>query len=136
MSAKLPDRVRAGDLITDEWANSIRDAIASGTLHAGLGSGIRLDRTAGGTAISTYQPLRFFGVASGNISARSGTTLGTGKVTRHYSDGGTDTSTTIDYDVLNPSSNTMGSGEGITSGKYCFVQEDSDGNLVVGTLEC
>ena len=104
------------------------------------GSGAVSVRTGhrGQVQVAVPSILRFVGVANGDIPARSGSSWGTGTVTRYEYDAvsGDDDSTGQDFDVVNPSSTMMSSGNGIDDGQYCWVEEDSDGNLVVTPLEC
>ena len=130
---------RKGDPLLARQLQAILDEMRrpSQILRAGAGLSAR-QGAHGQTQITGEKRLGFFGVASGNISPRSGSTMGTGTVTRHQVNitSGDDVATTINYPVWNPSSNTMASGNGINSGQYCWVQEDDDGNLIVTPLEC
>ncbi len=87
----------------------------------------------------------FLAIANGDIPARSGSTLGVGSVfsvsvAPTYTTGtltaaaaSTDTDT---FEVVNPSSSTMTSTNGIDSGQYCWVEQGSDGLYYVSPLEC
>lgn len=132
----LPPRAKPGDEIQAAHFNALRGAIIRNSILAGDSSGVELVQTEAGTTISVSLPLRFVGVANGNISPRSGSAWGTGTVTRYWWDGTSDHTAYQDFTVVNPSSSTMTSGHGIDSGQYCWVEEDSDGNLVVTPLEC
>ena len=84
-----------------------------------------------------FPPSGFVGVANGVISARSGTTAGTGVVTIKQLDGNTITDSQVsNVTVYNASSTTMTSGNGIASGQYVWVQRDAFGALWVSPLEC
>lgn len=134
--ALSPDFKR-GDPLSHATLNEIVRRLEPVAPRGGAGLDVRMGRD-GQVQVAALQPLRFVGVANGAISPRSGSTWGTGKVTRYQLDhvAGTDSSTGQDYDVVNPSSTKMSSGNGIDSGQYCWVEEDSDGNLVVTPLEC
>ena len=84
-------------------------------------------------------------VANGNIPARSGSTFGVGSVksittTATYTTGAltgaTGATDSTAYDVINVSSNTMTSGNGIDSGQYSWAEQGNDGLLYVTPLEC
>ncbi len=76
------------------------------------------------------------GKASGTISARSGTTYGTGHVDIYRSNAGAEDGPIETIDVLNASA-TVGSVTGsISSGKYCSVAWDSQDQAWVAPLEC
>ena len=66
---------------------------------------------------------------SGGISARSGTTWGTGTVDIYRDDGGDADGSIETIDVLNP-------GTAISSGKWVAVEWDSWDLAWVGPLEC
>jgi hypothetical protein len=111
-------RARLGESEAGDGAESVRDS--RGRSH-----------------VAVAHRMAFVGKASGDIAAASGSTWGSGVVTRYEEDGsGAEYSASADYDVLNPSSNTMTGGAGIASGKRCFVQEDESGRLIVAPLEC
>lgn len=129
-------RFRPGDILRAETIDDLYRRTEPPAVRGSGGLTVRSDRRCLDLALT--QPLRFVGVAAGVITARSGSTWGTGTVTRYQFDAvaGTDSSTSQNFAVVNPSSTTMSSGNGINSGQYCWVQEDDDGNLVVTPLEC
>ena len=137
MPADLRDDYQAGDPLSHEWVNAVsrRLRVRPPRTGAGLASRVGPD---GQVQLAAVAKAAFVGVANGNITARSGSTAGTGSVTRYELDpiAGTYASTSINYDVFNPSASTMSSGNGINSGQYCWVEEDDDGNLLVTPLEC
>lgn len=126
------DVLRAADL------NLIVDAVRRSMGLTEGGDGIEgIGDGRGRSALAAPGRMAFIGKANGDISAASGSALGTGSVTRYEIDGSNNEyATTADYDVINPSSNTMTGGAGITAGKRCFVQEDESGRLIVAPLEC
>lgn len=101
------------------------------------GHGVVASRGARGRVhVTGTRPESFYGVAAANIAPASGDTPAAGTVTR-YRWGGTSYETTgVTYDVLNPSTTAMTSGNGIDSGMRVWVIEDDSGNLVVFPLEC
>ena len=131
----LAPNLRPGDPLTAEMVNELIRRTQPSQPRGGTGIDVR-SGPGGNHQFSATPLVRFVAVANGDISARSGSTWGTGSVTRYQFDGTHDSTTSVDYDVVNPSSNTMSGGAGITSGLYCFVAEDDDGNLVVSPLEC
>ena len=76
------------------------------------------------------------GRAAGDISARSGTTYGTGNVDLYRSDGGHSDGPIERVAVLNASQDTMSSGAGIDDGLYVAVEWDADDTAWVSPLEC
>jgi hypothetical protein len=126
---------RPGDILR---AETIGDLYRRTEPPAVRVSGGGLSARASGAVLDVVAaaPLRFVGVAAAAIPARSGSTWGTGTVTRYAFDGTNDYSTGQDFPVVNPSSSKMTSGNGIDAGQYCWVEEDSDGDLVVAPLEC
>lgn len=136
MPRPLP-RFRPGDALTARTMNDIVDRVNRQRLDTGQSVGIDVQETPNGT-IARVRPTNriLWGVADGDISARSGATLGTGKMTIYQNVGGSATSTGQDIDVINPSATTMTGGAGIASGKYCFAAQDADGYWVVAPLEC
>lgn len=128
---------RTDDVLRADDLNAIVAAVKARLGAIEGGSGVVVTRDGRGNAYLTGEKRAgWVGKANGNISAASGSAWGTGTVTKYIWTGSAEATTGADYSVLNPSDNTMGSGEGITSGKRCFVQEDEQGNLIVGTLEC
>jgi hypothetical protein len=116
---------RKGDRLTAEAMQEIVRRL--NRLEGIKGSG-RL-QTRGGSVAYVEGVRASLGVASGAITARSGTTLGTGTVTFYYNVGGTATVTGQSETVLNP-------GIAISSGKYVWVEQDMTGDWYVSPLEC
>lgn len=133
----LTDDFRRGDVLSHEVINELIRRTEPARPRASGGISVRTGPR-GQVQVTGTTRMGWVGVADGNISARSGSTWGTGTVTRYQYNwiSGDDSSTSLNYPVVNPSSNTMSSGYGINSGQYCWVQEDDDGNLVVMPLEC
>jgi hypothetical protein len=129
----MPPSFRPGDVLTAATLNDLYGRTVPPVVRA-TGATARSGRDAIDLAIAA--PLRFVGVAKAAIPARSGSTWGTGTVTRYAFGGTDDYATGQDFAVVNPSSSKMSSGNGIDPGQYCWVEEDSDGDLVVAPLEC
>jgi hypothetical protein len=127
-----------GDALKASQLQAIVDAVRKclGKIVGGTGVDVRRDAR-GNTVITGRQRPVWIGKANGNIPAASGSAWGAGSVTRWSVDGsGNEYTTSVNYDVLNPSSTTMTSGNGIDSGQRCRVWQDEDGNLIVEPLEC
>lgn len=133
----LSPNFRPGDPISHETFNEIARALRPTQIRGSGGVTVRAGHN-GQVQIAGETCLRFVGVANGAIPAATATIgqWGTGSVTRVAFDGTNGYSTGQDFDVVNPSPATMTSGNGIDSGQSCWVEEDSDGNLVVTPLEC
>lgn len=103
---------------------------------------LKLDSWASADAIPTLTLIGwdnfYVGEATSNITARSGTTLGTGTVKLQGNDGagGIVDIGGPDIDVLNNSSATMTSGNGIDSGMKVHVRKDAFGDWWVFPDEC
>ena len=135
--ADLQDNFKAGDPLSHETMNAIVRALKPPDVRVGPGLSVRRGAR-GQVQLTTGRPMQFVGSANGNITARSGSAWGTGSVSIVDFDpiAGTENVTSVSYDVVNPSSNTMSDGYGIDSGQRCWVQEDDAGNLIVSPLEC
>jgi hypothetical protein len=79
--------------------------------------------------LGAHCPSVAVGKASGGITARSGTTYGTGSVDIYRAVGGSADGPVETVEVLNP-------GTSISSGKYVSVGWDMDGTAWVAPLEC
>jgi hypothetical protein len=144
---KVLKKVKPGEPITAAAWNELVDLIQRAQIILGPDSG--LDGMPGprGFAIKARKDNNggFLAVADGNITARSGTTLGKGKaklVAVNVTISGsvitayTASVTSFSYSVYYGSSHTMTSGNGIDSGMYCWVQPDQSGLLAVAPLDC
>lgn len=131
-------RWKAGDVIKAADLNRLVEAIERGTLTVSQDSGLEMQQGRGGTSLRVVFPVnRFVGVASGNISTRSSGTPGSGSVTLYrYDTTNGLTSLAINVSVLNASSTSMSSGNGIDSGKYCWIEQDGDGWWWVSPFDC
>jgi hypothetical protein len=79
---------------------------------------------------------RAIGVANGNITARSGTTVGSGTVRVWRLNGSTLFDNGVDYTVNNASAEMTTLGNGIDTGVYVWIMKDRDGIWWVSPLEC
>jgi hypothetical protein len=86
------------------------------------------------SAVDTVE--RTIGVANGNITARSGTTVGTGIVRVWRLSGTTLFDNGVDQSVNNASAEVTAGGNGIDSGVYVWIMKDRDGIWWVSPLEC
>ncbi len=132
----LPE-FKAGDALSAGKLMELRNRILRLRLTTGQNSGIVLTESITGTAIRVQFPSdRYVGiVASGDITARVGTTPGTGFVDiqiynpliNELEPDGTQVEV-LNFSAVPPT--------GIPAGKYCWVQEDTDGNYWVISVEC
>lgn len=133
----IPKRVRPGDELTAVMWNQLIDYLEQSQLSIAQNGGLALQSGPKGRILSIpFQSWWFLAVANGNISARSGTTLGTGSVFLVSVNNGVASVSTVSYPVLYASSKTMTSGHGIDDSMYCFVQEYPSGVLLVSPFDC
>lgn len=131
---RLP-RVRAGDPLSAAAWNALVDALNRNRLLLGQDSGIDAQYTPFGTALRATAGGQAMTLAltSSAITARSGTTAGTGTATPKKFDGTTISSTgEADLTVYNFSAATGG----IASGLYVWLAADPDGYYWVTSVEC
>lgn len=106
------------------------------------GTGVRLSGTTDQDSVPEisvlFPKVGFVGVANGDITARVGSTPGTGTVTVKQLDTDDELidAQVTDIEVYNASVNTMTSGQGIDDGQYVWVQRDGFGRWWVAPLEC
>ncbi len=124
---------KKGELLTAAKLNEIMDRVNRQRIDTGQSSGLVVQETDRGTV------LRVFGggigsvALSNGITARVGTTPGTGTA-RFYSYDVT-TDKLVDQGVdQNPVKNF--SATAIGSGKYCWIEPDSGGTWFVVSAEC
>lgn len=137
MKQRLPDHVKPGDVITVDHYNALLDAIKRLDLNPGTMTGIEMHQTLNGTALSVKPVQRYIAKTTSVITARVGTTPGTGTVKQWILDpysgaGGTLIDTTNEISVFSYSS----AAGGIASGKYCYIEQDMSGNWWVISAEC
>lgn len=126
-----------GDPLKAEQLQAIRDELLRPTAVIRGGAGLSVRQGARGqTQVTGDRRGAWMGKANGNIPAASGDTPGSGSVTRWQFNGTAMASFSANYSVLNWSTTTMTSGNGINSGQRCWVEEDEDGQLWVTPLEC
>lgn len=130
--------VKEGDPISARAWNAMVDWLRRNTVRTGQSTFIEVNETPDGLILKARdRPNRFLAVANGNITARSGSTAGSGSVYLVNVNASSALSTSsISYTVYNPSSNTMTSGNGIDSGMYCWIEEYPSGQWCVAPLEC
>jgi hypothetical protein len=133
-----PKKLRPGDELTTGWLNWLLRLIHAARVELGSNSGLCLNRNDTGTWLRLAQPnvQAQAALTSSAITARSGTTAGTGTV--YLVDvsvvGGVCTLTTSSVQITVYSfSGTTG---GIASGKYCWIEQDVTGNYFITSSEC
>lgn len=127
---KIP-RYQIGDELTVESLNKLVDAINRQALTGG--AGVNIQSTSNGTMISV--PARYVGypaITTSSISARSGSTPGSGTVTLYLLDTSQALAATSTTGVTVYSY----SSAAISSGKYCWVVQDPNGEWWVISVEC
>ncbi len=137
MDTKQLPEFKPGDALKADDLMSLRAAIQRQRLTTGQSSGISLQESFTGTTIRVQFPAnRYVGVTvTPGISVRVGTAPGTGMVelVTYSTDLGVWVDTGIAVDVLYFSALPVG---GIATDKYCWVEQDTDGNYVIVSVEC
>lgn len=123
-------RFRKGDALTSAKLNELVDAINQNQVTAG--PGLKAFVSTAGTYLCGIRPARGqVAYTTSSITARSGTTAGSGTATLQFLSSTTITTTGIP-DVTAYSY----SATAIASGKYCWVQQDTNGTWWVISVEC
>jgi hypothetical protein len=132
MTGKTIQEPRPGDPITASWAASLVRFIRRNAINPIASPGLDVTQTADGTTIRLRNtPNRFVAKTSGGITARSGTTPGTGSVQVYDFDGSalaSDGSATVTVYSF--------SGTAIDASKYCWIEQDPDGTWWITAVEC
>lgn len=125
-----PPKYSPGDVLKADMVNQINDALRDAR-KIRIGSGLAARYGAGGLQITAVpgQATFYIGKADGNITARSGTTPGTGTAEDWDASSGTLTATGVTRTVKN-------AGTLISSGKYVAYQKDPFGVWWAAPLEC
>lgn len=132
MDKKRPQKVRRGDPITAEEWNKLVDLVVRNEIRPSLSSGLDIQKAAFGTSLRVVGQLRQrLAYTSSTITARSGTTPGTGTVTPQRYDGSSLASDGQDLTVYSFSASAS-----IASGKYCWIEQDPGGYWWVTAAEC
>jgi hypothetical protein len=133
-----PKKLRPGDELTSGWLNHLLALARRALVQPGANSGLSVNQNDNGTWLRLSQPnvQAQLAYTSSTITARSGTTAGTGTV--YLVDvsvvSGTCTlSTTAVQITVYSFSGTTG---GIASGKYCWIEQDVTGNYFLTSSEC
>ncbi len=133
---ELPE-FKAGDALSAGKLMAVRDRVQRQRITTGQNSGVVLTESTTGTAIRIQFPAnRYVGVTvTPGISVRVGTAPGTGMVqlVTYSDDLGVWVDSGIAVDVLYFSALPVG---GIATDKYCWVEQDTDGNYVIVSVEC
>ncbi len=126
--------IRIGDELTMAWLNALRDTVLQNQITLGANCGLAMTQSPAGTAlrVSSGSNSKQLAVTDGAITARSGTTAGTGTVFLTTFDGTDITTTAETLDVFNFSSTTGG----IATGTYVWVQQDDGGNYWITAVDC
>ncbi len=132
----LPE-FKAGDALSAGKLMELRNRIQRLRLTTGQNSGIVLTESLTGTAIRVQFPANHYVgvVASGDITARVGSTPGSGFVDlQTYNPLINELEAAgVSVEVLNFSASPPG---GILGGQFCFVETDVDGNYWITSVEC
>jgi hypothetical protein len=132
--------LKDGDTLEPYHLNQIYKELRRWRKLGGSGR-VTVDGAQDGESVPTINvalsPQMYVGVANGVITARSGTTAGSGTVTIKQINGNSiQTAQITNLAVKNPSSTTMTSGDGIDSGQYVKVWKDAFGDWIVEPMEC
>ena len=136
-----PPPLRKGDELTLKWLNGIRQLAVEGQVDVGSCSGISASQGPNGIAlgVSVASESGTLAYTDGTITARSGTTPGTGTVYLVVYDGtvlqiqnGTGGNPTVTQAVLNFSSTTGG----IPTGTYVWIEPDPGSNWFITAVDC
>ncbi len=130
-----PPLIKPGDELTSRWLNDVRRAAVEGSI-ASLGAGLEGSPSPNGWSISLKAPASGASGSvvktSSTITARSGTTVGSGTVDFYERVGSTLTATGLSDTVYSYSSTTGG----IPSGTYGFAQRDRTGDWWLISVDC
>ena len=133
MDKKRLQKVRPGDPINASDWNALIEMVLRNDIKVSAGCGLNISKTSNGTLISV--PPRYnqrLAKTSSTISARSGTTAGTGTVTPQKFDG----TTIADSGYPDITVYLFSSSASIASGKYCWIAQDLDGYWWITAVEC
>jgi hypothetical protein len=127
--------MQPGSELKWSFLNGLLKMCRTNRLIIGPNCGLQMIQSAGsGTALRVVFPPSGaqLAVADGTITARGGTTLGSGNVFAVSISGTTATVGTVDIPVVSFSS-TAG---GIPTGTYVWIQQDPGGTWVVTAVDC
>ena len=125
-------RVRAGDAISAREWNELVERVTRNEIRANNTGGLNVQKTAFGVVLSlASRPGQMLAKTSSAISARSGTTAGTGTVTPQYLNG-----TTLGDDGQDLTVYFFSASASIDSGKYCWIEQDRAGVWWITAVEC
>lgn len=134
MAGKLPPvKLKPGDELTVAWLNAVRNIAVEGSI-ADLGAGLKGNPTPNGWAIGVAHNAAAGSVCktTSTITARSGTTVGSGTVDFYQRVGTTLTATGLSTTVYSYSSTTGG----VASGQYGWAQQDEVGDWWLISVDC
>lgn len=136
MDLRLPE-FQSGEYLKADDLNDIVDAVRRQRLLTGQNSGLNIQEGPNGTTIRVVsQANRYVAyVLSPGITAQTGGAPGTGTVMLQVYDPGNGTweDSGNKTTVLNFSATPIA---GFPANKYCWVEQDTDGNYILVSIEC
>ena len=134
MRVAPPPKLRPGDELTTKWLNWILAWVKRNTIELGVDSGLAMAQTENATILrlASRQSGQQLAITDGTITARTGTTPGTGTVFLVNYDSTDLITGTVDVDVFNFSSTTGGIPDSI----YCWIEQDPQGNWWITSVDC
>ena len=131
MKRDYPKKVRKGDpILARDW-NILLDVVRENDIREGQG-GINVKKGYTGTTLSfTGTTRQQLALTSSTITARSGTTAGSGTVTPQTFDGTSISGAGQDVTVY-----LFSASASIASGKYCWIDQDAGGYWWIIAVEC
>lgn len=138
MMGGMPERLKPGDELTTGWLNKLLSLARSCRINLGVNSGLAMVRNEHGTflRVTARGSSGQLAITTGTITARSGTTAGTGSVypVATSISGGACTLTTGATSMV--VFNFSGTSGGIATGKYCWIDQDPYGTWFIVSVEC
>ncbi len=129
-----PQRLKIDDELLLKWLNDVRDWAVQGSIMD-VGAGLSGSPTPNGWSIGLGAGIGragFLAKTNGTITARSGTTAGTGSVFLTTFSAPTITVTANTLTVYNFSSTTGG----IATATFVWVEQDDAGNYWITAVDC
>jgi hypothetical protein len=134
MRGPFPKLLKPPVELTTKWLNQLRAIVLRNQIELGPNSGLAMLQTPTATVLRLANSVSFgqLVVTDGTITARVGTTAGTGTVFATTFNGTTITTTGVEFTVYSYSSTTGG----IPTGSYCWMTPDEAGYLWVVSVDC
>ncbi len=137
MRQQRPETPQPNQPITAKWARQLQDLVVRNSLDVSACTGLDIHQTSGGTVIavdeSTLPKLTVGKVDGGGITARVGTTPGTGTVSFYQLNDSGVLEDSGDGDTVYSISSTTG---GIPSGTYVMCEQDVNDDYWVVSVDC